>query len=217
MSSISSLIITREEVARVSHIDLNYINFIYSLSISQALVWVYSFIFYGGVVYLSGIILIGLFLTLEFGFIAILLAIPIGIILLTINKQQFENMVCGRRSKFWYFLSIYKQVRNFNSLIEQAEILDYSGRLCQQNNRLEDREKILEALSYIRDDLIFALRIEKAFRENRNFSPNSFPINLKSLQFLQLSESSSEYGRLFNEALQIGMNVQQEMQTLQRR
>lgn len=121
-----------------------------------------------------------------------------------------------RRNKIKHFLNLYIQVLNFNSLIESAEALDEAGR-SGGSNRLENREKVIKALTSIRADLISALRIEKAFRENPNFSSSSFTPNLEPLQFLQLSEQSSEYGRLFNEALQIGMNVQEEMQTLQRR
>ncbi|OLT62420.1 hypothetical protein [Moorena bouillonii] len=116
--------------------------------------------------------------------------------------------------KFRHLKRLYKSVKNFNSLVEGVDALDQAGRSVGLD-RLENKEKVIEALTIIRADLIAALKLEKIFRENPDFTSNSFAVNLEPLQILKLSEQSSEYGRLFNEAIQIGITVQEEMQSLQ--
>ena len=51
-------------------------------------------------------------------------------------------------------------------------------------------------------------------RENPQFKPENFSVDLASLQALQVNERSQEYAAILNEALQVGMNVQQEMKEL---
>lgn len=230
MSNISDLSITIAEVARASNLTINTINLTYTnkkmilskpfdvnfyfkslfiIVIISILIWaIYTMISTGLSEFMLFIYQVG-FPAIIMG---IILVITISYLLAIISKQSDDTM----RNRFKHFLKLYIQVLNFNSLIESAEALDEAGR-SGGSNRLENRDKVIKALTSIRADLISALRIEKAFRENPNFSSSSFTPNLEPLQVLQLSEQSSEYGRLFNEALQIGMNVQEEMQTLQRR
>ncbi|WP_054465023.1 hypothetical protein [Planktothricoides sp. SR001] len=204
MSNISDLSITLAEVSRASNLKPWQIRNIQA-DVSQAANIIYFFWF---------ILITPIVFSLN------LLATGINIFIVIIIMIIYFKYIwyCRKKNcnKFKHFLNLYRQFLNFNSLIESAEALDEAGR-SGGSNRLENREKVIKALTSIRADLISALRIEKAFRENPNFSSSSFTPNLEPLQFLQLSEQSSEYGRLFNEALQIGMNVQEEMQTLQRR
>jgi hypothetical protein len=82
---------------------------------------------------------------------------------------------------------------------------------------LSDRQKVIEALTLTKEDLVRALKAERVLRENKNFlvgNPELLTTNLRTLQTLQVNDRASEYGRLLNEALQIAAGVQQEMTKL---
>jgi hypothetical protein len=62
------------------------------------------------------------------------------------------------------------------------------------------------------------LKTERILRENKKFIVSRaelFINNLATLTAMQVSEQASEHGRLLNEALQIALDVQQEMRSLQ--
>ncbi len=81
-----------------------------------------------------------------------------------------------------------------------------------------DRQKVIEALTLTKEDLVRALRAERVLRENQSFlvgNPELLATNLRTLQTLQVNDRASEYGRLLNEALEIAVGVQEEMTKLQ--
>ncbi|MGK7887843.1 MAG: hypothetical protein AB4042_00815 [Leptolyngbyaceae cyanobacterium] len=130
-----------------------------------------------------------------------------------------EKSVQGREKMFKHVIRLKQAVQNFNSLLEGIAALDEAQR-SGSRNRLQSREKLMDLLTVVRADLLCAFKIDKVFRENPNlstssFSANSFPLELDPLKLTQLSEESSDYGRLFDEALQLGLSVQEEVQRLQ--
>jgi hypothetical protein len=71
-----------------------------------------------------------------------------------------------------------------------------------------DRQKVIQALTLTKEDLVRALRAERVLRENQSFlvgNPELLATNLRTLQTLQVNDRASEYGRLLNEALQIAL------------
>jgi hypothetical protein len=83
---------------------------------------------------------------------------------------------------------------------------------------LSDRTLVIEALQLTREDLVRALKAERILRYNKDAlakNPSLFTNNLSALRAMQVSSQASEYGRMLNEALQIGLSVQQEMRKLQ--
>lgn len=81
-----------------------------------------------------------------------------------------------------------------------------------------DRQKVIQALTLTKEDLVRALRAERVLRENQSFlvgNPELLATNLRTLQTLQVNDRASEYGRLLNEALEIAVGVQEEMTKLQ--
>jgi hypothetical protein len=85
---------------------------------------------------------------------------------------------------------------------------------------LTNREQVIQALRLTRDDIIRALKTERILRENDKFikcNSELFDNNLMALTALQVSDQATEHGRLLNEALQIVVDVQQEMRALQNR
>lgn len=82
---------------------------------------------------------------------------------------------------------------------------------------LSDRTMVIEALQLTREDLVRAIKTERILRDNKDSIATNPEINnnLKALTAIQVSTQASEYGRILNEALQIGISVQQEMRKLQ--
>ena len=82
---------------------------------------------------------------------------------------------------------------------------------------LENRADVLEALHLTRESLVCGLMTEKVMRKHQQFIARKQDMfsrierNLATLQLLQVSDEASEYGRLLNEAIQIGTSVHQEL------
>lgn len=123
-----------------------------------------------------------------------------------------------RRNKLTALGGLLDDVDRYNAVIQAINIYDQIESTISTKINLTDREKLVEALKITRDDLVHALRAERIMRENQKIiaaNPEFFSTNLQALQALQVTNQASEYGRLLNEALQIGVSVQEEMRKLQ--
>jgi hypothetical protein len=110
------------------------------------------------------------------------------------------------------------EVDRYNAVIKAIHINDQLEAAGTTEMSLSDRQKVIEALTLTREDLLKALRAERILRDNKNFlisNPELLATNLRTLQTLQVHDRASEYGRLLNEALQIATGVQEEMAKLQ--
>nr|WP_155746136.1 hypothetical protein [Scytonema sp. UIC 10036] len=113
---------------------------------------------------------------------------------------------------------LLNDVERYNSVIKAIDINDQIEAAGNPGVSLKERQKVLEALALTRSDLVRALRTEKILRENKKFiisRSELFANNLATLTAMQVSEQASEHGRLLNEALQIALDVQHEMKSLQ--
>jgi hypothetical protein len=115
--------------------------------------------------------------------------------------------------------SLLDEVDRYHGMLKA---IDISDRLEAAGNpkKLSDRQAVLSALQLTRTDLVQALKLERILRENQDFiATNSelFANNLMALQALSVSDRASEYSQFLDEALQIGMNIQQKMKALQDR
>ncbi|MFE1746803.1 hypothetical protein [Coleofasciculus sp. H7-2] len=122
------------------------------------------------------------------------------------------------RNKLAALGGLLDDVDRYNAVIQAININQQLEAARSNKIDLTDREKLVEALKIARDDLVHALRVERIMRENQKIiatNPELFATNLQALQALQVSSQASEYGRLLNEALQIGVSVQEEMRKLQ--
>jgi hypothetical protein len=85
-----------------------------------------------------------------------------------------------------------------------------------------NRQQAIEALTIARSSLVCGLMTEKILRQNRSLLArradlmNNIEANLASLRALEVNNQANEYVELLNEALKIGMSVQQEVQQLSR-
>ena len=127
------------------------------------------------------------------------------------NKFLNRNMTNSLRI-------LLNDVERYNSVIKAIEINDQIEDVGNLGVGIQEREKVLEALELTRNDLIRALKTERILRENKHFiitNSNLFTNNLATLASMQVSEEATEHGRILNEALQISLDVQEEMKRLQ--
>lgn len=109
-------------------------------------------------------------------------------------------------------------VERYNNVIKAIFINDQIEAAGNPEVAIKERKKVLEALQLTRSDLIRALKTERVLRENKKFilrNTELFDRNLPALSAMQVDERATEHGKLLNEALQIAMDVQLEMQRLQ--
>jgi len=113
--------------------------------------------------------------------------------------------------------TLLHEVDRFNTVVKAIEINDKIEAAGNPEVTIKERIRVLEALKYTRADLIRALNTEKILRENKKFIINNSELlanNLATLTQMQVTEEASEHGRLLNEALEIALDVQQEMKRL---
>ncbi|NJP09355.1 MAG: hypothetical protein HC866_07610 [Leptolyngbyaceae cyanobacterium RU_5_1] len=116
--------------------------------------------------------------------------------------------------------NLLNDVKQFNSVVKAIYINDQLEDAGNASVAISDREKVLQALRLAREDLVRALKTERILRENKTFMSNRsalFASNVAALSAMQVSDRASEHGRLLNEALQIAVSTQEEMQHLQDR
>jgi hypothetical protein len=119
--------------------------------------------------------------------------------------------------------SLLDEVEKYHEVIKALDIID---RLIAAGNlqaNLMNREDAIEALSITKESLVCALKTEKILRENQEFIGRRYELfanienNLAALMAMDVSERATEYGRLLNEALEIGISVHKEVRKLQNR
>jgi hypothetical protein len=140
-------------------------------------------------------------------------SIQILLYLLCKGKSKFlkQNMTNSLRI-------LLNDVERYNSVIKAIDINDQIEDVGNLGVSIQAREKVLLALELTRNDLIRALKTERILRENKSFiitNSDLFTNNLAALASMQVTEEATEHGRLLNEALQISLDVQQEMKNLQ--
>ncbi|MGB7441273.1 MAG: hypothetical protein WA919_09425 [Coleofasciculaceae cyanobacterium] len=115
-------------------------------------------------------------------------------------------------------VKIFQEISRFNSVIKAIDINDQIEAVGNSHVRLTNRGNVIQALKLTREDIIRAIKTERILRENESFiklNSGLFESNLMSLTALQVNDQASEQGRLLNEALQIVVEVQDEMKKLQ--
>mgnify|MGYP006422265119 CR=1 FL=1 len=125
----------------------------------------------------------------------------------SLKLQDFLN----KRGKYITLVNLLTDVKNHNQVIYRIQVLD---ELSSVGNKvsLDDRQTVLDALNITKNNIIQALKTDKILRQNPGFKPDRFAVDLASMRSLQVQEKSSEYGSLLNEALQIGISLQDELE-----
>nr|WP_290223258.1 hypothetical protein [Trichocoleus desertorum] len=113
------------------------------------------------------------------------------------------------------------EVDKYNEVIKAVEIIDKLAAIGHLPANLINRDEVLEALRVTRESLVCALMTEKILRQHKSFIARRQELfvnienNLLTLRTLEVNSEASEYGRLLNEALEIGMSVYKEVKKLQ--
>jgi ABC-type multidrug transport system fused ATPase/permease subunit len=146
--------------------------------------------------------------------IAILMALAV-ILLMRMIPNGFTRQRQPKPPKLSTSLKrLYGEVEKYNKVIRDIHVFD---QLEAAGNpiRLSDRESVLSALKITHSDLIRALKTEKILRDNPDFNPEQFAIDLTAFHAIQVNEKASEYGQFFDTTIQIAIAVQKTMQDLQ--
>ncbi len=133
-----------------------------------------------------------------------------------------------RRSHFHRFMHLLDEIDRYHEVIQAIAVLDQldsvnnraSETVAGQSSTLHNRAEVLEALRLTRDSLVASLMTERILRESRGLLARrqelltNIETNLTTVRALEVKHHASEYGQFLNEALQIGMSVQREMQKM---
>ncbi len=109
------------------------------------------------------------------------------------------------------------EIDRFNEMVDAVEILEELGSTQNSRLNLENRQEVMEALHLTRESLVCGLMTERVMRKHQRFMArraemfSSIERNLATLQLLHVSDEASDYGRLLNEAIQIGTSVHREL------
>ena len=136
--------------------------------------------------------------------IALIIVVPLTVVIgrwLWLKKTITKALV-----------TLLNEVDKYHAVINKV---DNNDQVVTEVDVSSDRNLVVAALQLIREDLVCALRTERSLRSNKNLTATDVDITNKLESIAIQSTQASEYGRMLNEALQIGSSVQ-EMRKLQR-
>lgn len=109
--------------------------------------------------------------------------------------------------------SLLQEIESYNQIIK--ELLQRVHQTEQEHPGqpidAQDKERLLQAFKVIRTDLLYALQIERKVRENPYFRLDLFCVNCSLLEEMQLKQTVKHCESLIDEALQMGVRVQDAM------
>lgn len=155
-----------------------------------------------------------LFLAFPNSHLFLMLIHGLSALLLVINDARKIYL----SKKYRHLISIMEDFDRYNVVIQSIDINDQIEAAGNPGVRLQDRARVIQALKLTREDITRALKTERVLRENEHFiklNPDLFANNLTALAALQVGEQASEYGRILNEAFEIGLSIQDELKQLQ--
>lgn len=122
-------------------------------------------------------------------------------------------IVIVRNRSLKKIIRLIKEVQNHNQIVKNLHTLD---QLVEAGNpiKLNDRGTVIDALRITRAGLVRTLKTEKILRENPKFMPEYFNIDLTTIESEKTTVRAVEYAELLNDALQVGVSVQQAMRKL---
>ncbi|MCP6757421.1 MAG: hypothetical protein NHB32_01320 [Fischerella sp. CENA71] len=146
--------------------------------------------------------------------------IGLGIILLIVVAIA---VVIGRWlwRRFRYpkaLIILLNEVDKYHTGVEAVDNLDQQAISENLENNSLERETIIAALHLVREDLVRGLKIERLLRDNKKLLTEQqelFVNNSANLQALQVSSSAGEYAQIFNQVLEIDLDVQSQIRKLQ--
>ncbi|MGD1807723.1 hypothetical protein ACP6PL_20125 [Dapis sp. BLCC M126] len=149
-------------------------------------------------------------------FIKIVLGISLGITLCWNTYMWWKTKPLKELAK------LQNEVNKYNQVIMAVEIMDRLAAVGNLEVNLINRNDVIKALGVTRESLICGLQTERILRENQDFIMRRYELfasmenNLSALINFDVKNQATEYGKLLNEALEIGMSVQKEVQNFSR-
>ena len=147
-------------------------------------------------------------------------SIPIGLLLLALVPVSVI-LVRGflrRRNCPKSLTKLLDEVDEYHEVIQAIDLNDQLDTAGNTQSNISDRDRVIEALQLIREDLVRALKTERILRDNKKLLASNqdlFVNNLANLQALQVSTEAGEYAQLLNQSLQIAVDVQSQIRKLQ--
>lgn len=130
--------------------------------------------------------------------------------------EDFYKIIVSARNK--KLTKLFDATDKYNTIVKALAIQDEIEAVGSSNLKSKNRERVIEALQLIREDLVRALTIERILRKHKRFiSANAklFASHLNDVTELLINDEANEHGRLLNEALEIAVAVRDEMNRLQ--
>lgn len=137
------------------------------------------------------------------------------ILLLIVFILVFVTVITGRW--LWRRLAFPQNLRILLDAVDKyhtvIKAIDMTDQALDEKSEsvINDREKVISALRFVREDLVQALKTERVLRERKKVSPNHQDLStnhLTNLQALQLSEHTPEYTQFLEQILQIALDLQ---------
>lgn len=141
--------------------------------------------------------------------LALLILVPIGVV---VGRWIWRKFTCPQG-----LTMLLDEVDRYHTIVKAVDINDELTKFGT-SQAASEREKVIEALQLIREDLVRALKTERVLRDNKKLLANNQELltnNLVNLQALQVNNQASEYARLLNQSLQIAVDVQAELKKIQ--
>lgn len=148
------------------------------------------------------------------------LQITLAITVIVMVGWNLYMRLAGQRLTM--LMHLLDEVDRYNEVIQAVDVLDRLEAVGHAQIKLIDRDRVLAALRVTRDSLVAGLMTERILRNSRAVLTRRYDLltnienNLVALRTLEVNDQANEYGQLLNEALQIGMSVQQEVQKFSR-
>lgn len=109
-----------------------------------------------------------------------------------------------------------KEIAQYNQLIKNIHTLDQLEEIGHPVS-LKNREKFISILKINRDNIIKILKTDRILKENPEFKPEQFNLDLTELQLLESNQKAIEYRNLLEYFLEINLSIQEEINKLKQK
>ncbi|MBE7379929.1 MAG: hypothetical protein F6J95_000780 [Leptolyngbya sp. SIO1E4] len=148
--------------------------------------------------------------------VMVLLFVVVGI---TLGSAIAWNLYQWRRYKTFKSLAhLLDEVDRHNDIIQAVQVMDELETVQAAGLKLPNRSEVVTALEATRESLISALMTERILRRHHHLIQrqqelfSSIETNLATLKTLHVNNQANEYQQFLEEALEIGLAVQQELE-----
>jgi hypothetical protein len=143
------------------------------------------------------------------------------IVAIALTLWLIRQLVMGYLARqFRSFMRLLDEVDHYHQVLEAVGFLSQLGSV--EHLQLQIGPPVFEALGKARESLVAALITEKILRDNRGLLSRREALietieqNLVMLRSLELQHQAQDYGDILDQALNIGIRVQQEVTQLTR-